>query len=105
MYCSPVMQFSLPPDEKHEPAIQPPIWSVIVYMLLVETLDIDDDDLRQRLGLVVPMGDPDLGSKVDGRGRGMTMEVDETSSHLVKVRNLFFLVLSYLVLTDFLSVQ
>ena len=92
MYCSPVMRFCLRPDDEQEPAIQPPIWSVVVYMLLVETLNIDDDDLRQQLGLVVPTGDPDLGSKIDARGRrrsGRTVEVDETLSHPIKVRNLF----------------
>ncbi|KAI0272873.1 hypothetical protein BGY98DRAFT_1179060 [Russula aff. rugulosa BPL654] len=92
MYCSPVMRFCLRPDDEQEPAIQPPIWSVVVYMLLVETLNIDDDDLRQQLGLVVPMGDPDLGSKIDARGcrrSGRTVEVDETLSHPIKVRNLF----------------
>jgi hypothetical protein len=92
MYCSPVLQFTLPPGEEQEPAIQPPIWSVIVYMLLVETLNIDDDDLRQRFGLVVPTGDPDLESKIDARGcrRSGRTEVDETLTPLVKVRNLFF---------------
>ncbi|KAI0272872.1 hypothetical protein BGY98DRAFT_1099750 [Russula aff. rugulosa BPL654] len=67
MYCSPVMQFCLRPDEEQEPAIRPPIWSILVYILLVETLNIDDDNLRKRFGLVVPMEDPDLGSKIDTR--------------------------------------
>src|SRR6266849_4397298 len=81
MFCSPVMRFCLRPDEELGPTIQPPIWSILVYMLLVETLKIDDDALRERFGLVIPMEDPDLGSKIDPRGcrrlPGMTMEVDE----------------------------
>lgn len=96
MYCSPVMRYCLLPDEEQEPAVQPPIWSVLMYMLLVETFNIDDEALRQRLGLVIPIGDPDLGLKIDARGRrcpGRSTEVDETlsrSGKLNKVRNLFF---------------
>ena len=95
------MRFCLRPDEQ-EPAIGPPIWSILVYMLLVETLNIDDEALRQIFGLVVPMEDPDLGSKVDTRGRrrsGRTTEVDETlspSGALTEVRILYFL-LSHIV--------
>jgi hypothetical protein len=37
-------------EDEHEPAIRPPIWSILVYMLLVETLNIDDKALRQRFG-------------------------------------------------------
>lgn len=80
-------------DDEHEPAVQLPIWSVLVYMLLVETLDIDDEALRQIFGLVVPMEDPDLGSKIDARGfrcSVRTMEVDETWNRSGKVRILFF---------------
>jgi hypothetical protein len=112
MYCTPVMRFCLRPDDEQEPAVQPPIWSILVYMLLVETLNIDDEALRQRFGLVVPIADPDLGSKIDTRGRkrsGRSTEVDETSSHsgkLNKVRTLFLLVLSpRLVLTNFFRLQ
>jgi hypothetical protein len=68
MFCSPVMRFCLRPDEEPGPTNLPPIWSILVYMLLVETLKIDDDALRQTFGLVVPMEDPDLGSKIDPRG-------------------------------------
>ena len=97
MYCSPVMRYCLRADEEQESAIQPPIWSMIMYMLLVETLNINDETLRERLGLVVPIGDPDLGSKINARGRrypGRSTEVDETlsrSGKLNKVRDLFFL--------------
>jgi hypothetical protein len=104
MYCSPVMRFCLWPDEEQEPAVQPPIWSILVYMLLVETLNIDDETLRQRLGLVVPIEDPDLGSKIDARGPrcpGRSTEVDETlsrSGKLNKARNFFSLILSRFVL-------
>jgi hypothetical protein len=89
------MRFCLRPDDEQEPAVRPPIWSILVYMLLVETLNIDDEAL-QRFGLVVPIADPDLGSKIDTRGRrfsGRSTEVDETLSHSGKnkVRNPFFL--------------
>ena len=93
MFCSPVMRFCFLPDDEHEPTVGLPIWSVLVYMLLVETLDVDDETLRQIFGLVVPMEDPDLGSKIDARGfrcSGRTMEVDEIWNHSGKVRNLFF---------------
>jgi len=94
MYCSPVMQFCLRPDDEQESVVQPPIWSFLVYMLLVETLNINDDTLMQRFGLVVPIEDPNLGSKSDTRGRrcpGRSTEVDETlsrSGKLNKVRNI-----------------
>ena len=55
MYCSSVMWFCLRPDDEQEPAIQPPIWSILVYILLVETFNIDDDALRQRFGLFIPL--------------------------------------------------
>jgi hypothetical protein len=107
MFCSPVLQFCLRHDDEQEPSIRPPIWSTLAYMLLVETLNIDDDDLRQSLD--VPKGDPDLGSKTDARGcrrSARTTEVDETWSHsAVKVQNLFFLVLSCLVLTKLFRLQ
>ena len=50
------MQFCLPPADVQNPATQvmPPIWSVLVYMLLVEALDIDDVTVEQGLSLVVP---------------------------------------------------
>ena len=88
MFCSPVMRFFFLPDDEHEPAVRLPIWSVLMYMLLVETLDVDDEALRQIFGLVVPMEDPDLGSKIDAREfrcSGRTMEVDETWNHSGKV--------------------
>jgi hypothetical protein len=53
-----VMRFCLRLDDEQEPAVQPPIWSILVYMLLVETRGVQDEDLRQRFGLVVPMEDP-----------------------------------------------
>ena len=37
------MQFRLRPGERG-PATQPPIWSLLLYMLLVETLNVDDSD-------------------------------------------------------------
>jgi len=58
MYCLPVMRFCLLPDNEQELSVQPPIWSILVYMLLVETREIHDEDPRQIFGLVVPMEDP-----------------------------------------------
>jgi hypothetical protein len=110
MFCSPIMQFCLRPGEQ-EPAPQSPIWSILVYMLLVETLNIDDEALRQRLGIVVPSRDPsslDLGSKTDARGSrysgrlGTLKERDENQSPsgaLTEVR-IFFFLLSHIVLTN-----
>jgi hypothetical protein len=83
MSCSPIMQFCLRPGEQ-EPAPQPPIWSILVYMLLVETLNIDDEALRQRLGIVVPSRDPssfDLGSRDESQS---------PSGALTEVRIFFF---------------
>jgi hypothetical protein len=88
-----VMQFYVGPDDEQGPAT---IWSILLYtMLLVETLNIDDDILRQRFGIVVPIEDPDLGSKIDARKcrhSGTTTEVDKILSHSGKVRNRFSLV-------------
>ena len=90
MYCSPVMRFCLRPDDEQESAVQLPIWSILVYMLLVETFNIDDEALMQRFGLVqvAPIKDPDLGSKIDARGHrcsGRSTEVDETLSQSGKL--------------------
>ena len=101
MYCSPVMRFGLLPDDERKPAVKLPIWSVLVYMLLVETLNIGDEALRQIFGLVVPMGDPDLGSKINAREHRCSRkstDVDEISSRSGKlnvVRNLFFLLCAW----------
>ena len=79
-------------------------------MLLVETLNIDDEALRRTFDLVVPMEDPDLESKIDTRERkrsGMTTEVNETlspSGTLTEVRILYFLLL-HNVLTNFFRLQ
>ena len=83
------MRFCLRPNDEQEPAIQPPIWSILMYILLVETLNIDDDNLRQRFGLVVPMEDPGLGSKIDTRGyrsseSGRTTELQAAGSITVQ---------------------
>lgn len=59
-----------------------------MYMLLVETLNVDDETVRQRLGIVVPSEsrDPfslDLELKTDTEGR-------KYSGTLTEVRTLFF---------------
>jgi hypothetical protein len=66
------MSFCLRPDEEPEAAVQPPIWSMVVYMLLTETFEVDDGALGQIFGLPVPSEDPsllELGSRNDARGR------------------------------------
>ena len=71
MFCSPILPFCLPIGDEQEPFIQP-IWSILVYMLLVETLEVDDETLRERLGVVVPpeiLSSSISGSKIDTRGR------------------------------------
>jgi hypothetical protein len=54
-YCSPTLDFCLAPGIPQEPnhQTQPPIWSILVYMLLVETFNISDNTLREKLGLSV----------------------------------------------------
>ena len=105
MFCSPILPFCLRTGEQ-EPFIQP-IWSILVYMLLVETLEVDDETLRERLGVVVPpeiLSSSISGSKIDTRGRrcsgrpGIVIERNErqgSSGALTKVRILLFL-LSYM---------
>ena len=113
------MQFCLPPADGQNPATQvrPPIWSVLVYMLLVETLDIDDNTVEEGLGLVVPAepaepaepavpvegpSSSNLGwiTNEQGNRRSARLAMRETteckyhSSALTEVRNLSFLFLS-----------
>ncbi|KAI9510072.1 hypothetical protein F5148DRAFT_1374703 [Russula earlei] len=66
VYCSPITKFCLPPCD--DEGRLPPIWSMLVYMLLTEVRDIDDDTLMQRFRLDVPTEDPSLLP----RGRQMT---------------------------------
>ncbi|KAI0253725.1 hypothetical protein BJV78DRAFT_163667 [Lactifluus subvellereus] len=57
-YCSPIMRFYLQPgDPEPTGRAPPPIWSLLVYMLLTETFNINNDTLRQRLGVPVPLED------------------------------------------------
>ena len=95
------MRFGLRPDEEQNPAIQPPLWSVLVYMLLVETLDVSDKTLIQRFGLV-PLGDPtplDSGLKTDAQGRmDSGKPIDKGEAHsgtLTEVGNLSFSSFAY----------
>jgi hypothetical protein len=72
-YCSQIMTFCLRPGDSQVPDAQPPIWTLLVYMLLTETLDRSDEDLRQQLHLPVPLGSmssPCLGTQswLDARG-------------------------------------
>jgi hypothetical protein len=39
---------------------QPPIWSLIVYMLLTETFDISDNTLSEKFGLSVSVGETSM---------------------------------------------
>jgi len=62
------MRFCLLPEgEQEDPVIIPPLWSLLVYILLVETRNIDDETLRRELGLV-SFAVPTLESKT-ARGR------------------------------------
>ncbi|KAI9453431.1 hypothetical protein F5148DRAFT_1151967 [Russula earlei] len=61
VYCSPITQFCLPPGNAKGQL--PPIWSMLVYMLLTEVRDIDDNTLIQRLGLSDPTEDSSLSPK------------------------------------------
>ena len=107
------MRFCLPPADGQHPAIRPPIWSVLVYMLLVETLDFDDQIVEEGLGLVVPAV-PDvpvegpssshLGLQTDAQGISRTARLARTrenaeceyhSSTLTEVGNLSFSSLSH----------
>jgi hypothetical protein len=68
------MSFCLRPDEEPEAAVQPPIWSMVVYMLLTETFKVDDGALGQIFGLPVPSDHPsesllELRSRNDAQGR------------------------------------
>jgi len=105
------MRVCLPPADGQHPAIKPPIWSVLVYMLLVETLDFDDQTVEEGLGLVVPAvpdvpdvpveGPPpsDLGLQTDAQGIGRAArparmrekaECEYHSSALTEVGIFFF---------------
>lgn len=59
LYCSPVMDFCLEPDSPCKNVVPqvPPIWSMLVYMWLTETVSIDDEVLMQQLGLPDPATD------------------------------------------------
>ncbi|KAI9510251.1 hypothetical protein F5148DRAFT_1374614 [Russula earlei] len=58
VYCSPIAKFCLPPGD--DEGQLPPIWSMLVYMLLTDVRDIDDDTLMQRFGLDLPTEDSSL---------------------------------------------
>ena len=98
-YFSPRMRFCSKLDDPQHPASGlPPIWSMLVYMLLVETLDVDDNDLMDQLGLPAPSpplsGDEDLsrsGFVVNSSGRDCSRrlevvhQVDKHLSHSGKL--------------------
>ena len=60
LYCSPIMRFCHDINAQ-EPDQRPPLWSMLVYMLLTETFDVSDAVLLQQLGLRVPSDDALLG--------------------------------------------
>jgi len=104
LYCSPILTFCVEPgDQQGRQAAEqsPPLWSLVVYMLLTEHLNVGDKALRQKFDLPVPLGDPDpssssLGSRYNvqgcrqlGRRLETTKEADESSRYsgrLAKVR-------------------
>ncbi|KAI9513464.1 hypothetical protein F5148DRAFT_1278832 [Russula earlei] len=55
IYCSQIMRSCIPPDDEQGP--QPFIWSLVVYMLLTELLNIDEETLKQRFALPLPWED------------------------------------------------
>ncbi|KAI9455528.1 hypothetical protein F5148DRAFT_1288229 [Russula earlei] len=52
VYCSPITKFCLPPGDNAGQL--PPIWSMLVYMLLTEVTNIDDMTLMRQFGLDPP---------------------------------------------------
>ncbi|KAI9453885.1 hypothetical protein F5148DRAFT_453903 [Russula earlei] len=52
VYCSPITKFCLPPGDNEGQL--PPIWSMLVYMLLTEVRNIDDIALMRKFGLDPP---------------------------------------------------
>jgi hypothetical protein len=65
VYRSPILTFRVEPGDQQgcQAAEQsPPLWSLIVYMLLTEHLNIGDNALRQKFDLPVLLGDFDPSS-------------------------------------------
>ena len=60
VYCLPIITSCVKPGNQqgHQAAIQPPV----IYMLLSERLNPDDDSLRQKFDLSIPLGDPSSSS-------------------------------------------
>ncbi|KAI9453888.1 hypothetical protein F5148DRAFT_1288892 [Russula earlei] len=56
VYCSPITKFCLPPGDNAGQL--PPIWSMLVYMLLTEVTNIDDITLMGKFGLDPPPESP-----------------------------------------------
>ncbi|KAI0252589.1 hypothetical protein BJV78DRAFT_323116 [Lactifluus subvellereus] len=80
------MDFCLIPqaDNPQEPAPRPrpPIWSILVYMLLTETLNISDETLRQKFGLPVLLGDTlssNLGAHYEVEGHRRSQRLRTTN--------------------------
>ena len=101
LYCSPVMDFCLEPDGPWKSVVPqfPPIWSMLVYMWLTETVKIDDEVLMQQLGLPDPDTDTPSSNaeSIHGHMRPelpkMTDDLDEKSTvhsgNPAEVRNRF----------------
>jgi len=79
------MSFCLEPNSQQEPAAQssPPLWGLLVYILLTETLNIDDEVLMEELDLPVPLEDV---SSTQRSGRKGTTNEEIYSGKLAKVR-------------------
>ena len=70
-YCTPVMTFCLERGKPQDASQSPPIWSLLIYMALTESLNLHDRILRENLGLPHSSGDQslsDLGSGNDTQG-------------------------------------
>jgi hypothetical protein len=49
MFCSPILCFCLRLGDEQKPFLQPPVWSILIYMLVVEeTLEVSDETTSQR---------------------------------------------------------
>jgi hypothetical protein len=82
------MRFCLLPGEVQNTAKEPPIWSILVYMLLTEKLKLDDKTVEEDLGLTDPVESPssELGPKTNGRGLTVMNGIEESGA-LTEVRN------------------
>jgi len=80
------MSFCLEPNSQQEPAAQssPPLWGLLVYILLTETLSIDDEILMEELDLPVPFEDV---SSTQRSGRKGTTNEEVTRANWQRSEN------------------